>query len=98
MDKEGDRMNKKLTCSVCGGEIQETSKAFCCSNWRRMDGGCCFMIWKDNYGATFDENDAEKLIEGKSVIKYNISKNGSKYPVRYVLDENHKQHFIGLND
>lgn len=56
------------------------------------------MIWKDNYGATFDENDAEKLIEGKSVIKYNISKNGSKYPVRYVLDENHKQHFIGLND
>ena len=86
MDKEGDRMNKKLTCPICGGEIQETSKAFCCSNWRRMDG------------ATFDENDAEKLIEGKSVIKYNISKNGSKYPVRYVLDENHKQHFIGLND
>lgn len=77
-------MTKNLKCPVCGGDITETAKGFSCKNWADDKGGCKFTIWKESCGAVFDEDDAEKLINGERVQKTNISKEGKPYEAEWV--------------
>ena len=39
-------------CPQCGGSIIEGKRGFGCSNWKKEDGGCSFVIWKTISGKT----------------------------------------------
>ena len=86
-------MLQDTKCPLCGGEIISTTRSYSCENWKREDGGCQFCIWKEAFGALFDENDAEALIAGKTVQKYNISKKGNPYLANWKLDSQLKMHY-----
>lgn len=38
------KKNIGINCPVCGGQVQETDKAFGCAQWRN---GCKFTLWKN---------------------------------------------------
>ena len=86
-------MSKMLICPLCGGEILEHTKSFSCSNWKRKDGGCKFTIWKNSYGAEFNEEDVAKLLAGENVEKTNLSMDGEEYQALWFLNENHTARF-----
>ena len=82
-----------LKCPMCGGEVTEKEKSFSCSNWKSIDGGCKFTIWKESFGARFTKEDVEKLINGEVIVKTNISKSGNEYPANWLLDNDNKAVF-----
>lgn len=84
-------MKKELACPLCGGRVIETAKGFACENWPGVKGACRFTVWKESYGAGFDEGDVERLVAGESVRKVNTSKDGSKYEADWMLSENEKK-------
>ncbi|MCP4156551.1 MAG: hypothetical protein GY757_53045 [bacterium] len=51
VNNNGDyRIESKILgkCPVCKkGDITEGKKGFGCSSWRKEDGGCKFVIWKE---------------------------------------------------
>lgn len=84
-------MKKELACPLCGGRVIETAKGFACENWPGVKGACRFTVWKESYGAGFDEGDVERLVAGESVRKVNTSKDGSKYEADWMLSEDEKK-------
>lgn len=84
-------MKKELACPLCGGRVIETTKGFACENWPGMKGACRFTVWKESYGAVFDEGDVERLIAGESVRKVNTSRDGSDYEADWMLSEDGKK-------
>ena len=70
-------------CPNCGALVYETQKGFSCSNWSDKDNPCKFTIWKESYGAQFDEADAKEILSGKNVRKQNVSADGEAYDVEW---------------
>lgn len=92
-------MKKELACPLCGGRVIETAKGFACENWPGMKGACRFTVWKESYGARFDEGDVERLLAGESVRKVNMSRNGSEYRADWMLPEEGKEPvFVRVED
>lgn len=52
-------------CPVCGGEVIEKFKNYGCSNWKKTDGGCPFVIWKTIAGKKISAKAARYLLSGK---------------------------------
>ena len=86
-------MLNTVKCPICGGRIVEHKKSFSCENWKVEDGGCGFAVWKNNFGASFTEEDVVQLIQGNSVEKENISKAGNPYKAIWNLNEEKKAWF-----
>ncbi|MDM8552312.1 topoisomerase C-terminal repeat-containing protein, partial [Desulfobacterales bacterium HSG2] len=50
-------------CPACGGEVTDGNKSYGCSNWKDMDGGCRFNIWKNIAGKEITPQIAEELLQ-----------------------------------
>ena len=57
-----------VVCPLCGKPVQETDKAFGCTDWR---GGCNFTLWKDALsrrgGPRLNAATVSKLLKDKKV-------------------------------
>ncbi|MEZ4527537.1 MAG: DNA topoisomerase 3 [Desulfobacterales bacterium] len=53
------------TCPVCGGKIIEWKRGFGCSNWRKEDGECRFVVWKIISGKILPPSVIAELITKK---------------------------------
>jgi len=75
-------------CPACGGEVIDTPKAYGCSNWKDIDGGCKFKIWKTIAKRDITPNEARQLIETGTTDLLNgfMSKKGNSFDARLVLD------------
>lgn len=80
-----------LKCPKCGHEIQETDKAYGCSDWKN---GCKFTIWKTFMGAKITESDVEKLLGGGTIEKTVKSKAGKTWKQKLKLDNEEKIEFV----
>lgn len=54
-------------CPRCSGEIIEGRKGFGCGNWRKADGGCGFVIWKELSSKQLTSEMASELLKGKTL-------------------------------
>lgn len=72
-------------CPNCGGQVYETAKGFACANWSDETNPCRFTIWKESYGADFDEADAVALLNGKHIRKQNVTMDGEIYDTEWFL-------------
>ena len=82
-----------LVCPVCGAAIQETDKAYGCSDWRN---GCKFTIWKTMSGKKLTKSQVKALIEKRKtgLIKgFKSSRTGKSFDAYLVLDENNQVKF-----
>ncbi|MCP4347684.1 MAG: DNA topoisomerase III [Desulfobacterales bacterium] len=52
-------------CPVCGGKIIEGKRGFGCSNWKKQDGECRFVIWKNISGRMITPPVISKLLDKK---------------------------------
>ncbi|MFA9396447.1 MAG: DNA topoisomerase 3 [Halodesulfovibrio sp.] len=68
-------------CPLCGGEVTDLDKRYACSNWKRDDGGCLFVIWKNMFGRAIDETIVDELLtKGRTAEPLDlISKAGKEY-------------------
>ncbi len=75
-------------CPRCGGEIIEGKKGYGCSNWRKEDGSCRFVIWKTIAGKKISKSAVTQLLQ--KGITQNIpgftSKQGKKFSARLKID------------
>ncbi len=53
------------TCPDCGGKIIEGKRGFGCSNWRKEDGECRFVVWKVISGKILPPSVIAELIAKK---------------------------------
>jgi DNA topoisomerase-3 len=74
-------------CPVCGGNIVDSPKAYGCANWKDIDGGCKFAVWKTIAKRETTKEDAIQLIETGStdILDGFISKNGKAFCARLTL-------------
>ncbi len=86
-------MSIEEKCPLCGGDIMETTRGFCCGNWKEEDGGCKFTIWKEAYGAKFNREDVAALIKGSRIQKENRAKSGNIYQASWYLDAKKQARF-----
>ncbi len=74
-------------CPRCGGNIIEGKKGFGCANWRKTDGACRFVIWKNIAGKTISKSIVTQLLE--KGMTQNIagftSKKGKKFSARLKI-------------
>lgn len=83
-------------CPLCGGEVVERDKGFSCTRWKREDGGCLFIIWKNMFGRDIlEETVRELLTTGTTAEALSfVSRAGKPYSARLKLDEGQvKLHF-----
>ncbi len=76
-------------CPVCGGEIEETERAWGCSNWRTRDGGCKWRIWREVAGVQLSRDVLKELLaQGETAqrIMGFRSRKGTMFSARLVLD------------
>ncbi|MCG8532456.1 MAG: DNA topoisomerase 3 [Desulfovibrionales bacterium] len=68
-------------CPLCGGEIREQEKGYSCANWKKEDGGCLFVIWKQMFGRTIDREIVDELLtKGRTTEPLDmVSKAGKEY-------------------
>jgi DNA topoisomerase-3 len=52
-------------CPRCGGTIIEGKKGYGCSNWKKGDGGCHFVIWKTIAGKKINSQMVQELLVKK---------------------------------
>lgn len=75
-------------CPVCGAKIIEGNRGYGCSNWRKIDGGCGFVIWKTFKGKKLTPANIKTLVSGKKtracVFK---SGDGKKFKARIKLEK-----------
>jgi DNA topoisomerase-3 len=87
--KKPKKLSKKILaeCPVCGGEIVATPKAYGCANWKDIDGGCKFVIWKTIAKRDITQEEAIQLIETATtdLLDGFISKNGKTFRARLTL-------------
>ena len=61
-------MPKELSrCPNCGGKIIEGKRGFGCSNWKKEDGGCSFVIWKTLSGKIITPRIMHSLLFNKKI-------------------------------
>ena len=75
-------------CPLCGGEILDLEKRYACSNWKRDDGGCLFVIWKTMFGRTMDKTIVDELLtKGRTAEPLElVSKAGKEYSAFLKID------------
>lgn len=71
-------------CPLCGAQVIEQPKSFCCSRWRE---GCGLTIWKSVSGKRISARTAKALLrDGKTaVLKGFKSKSGQPFSARLKL-------------
>lgn len=86
-------------CPICGKNVIETPKAYCCENNNRDVHDCKFIIWKNIKGSAITPNNAKDLSLGKKISKTFTWKSGkkSKAEMIYNLSTN-KTEFVFEND
>lgn len=73
-------------CPLCKNKILESQKAFFCTNIK-TEPKCQFIINKNAFGAGFDADDLQMMINGKKTKTKSIkSKNGNTYHAKFSLD------------
>jgi DNA topoisomerase-3 len=72
-------------CPLCGSEVVDQAKNYCCSGWQR---GCKFAIWKTIAGKGITPRTAQTLLkQGRSqVLKGFASKSGKPFEARLRLE------------
>jgi len=87
--KKPKKLSQKMLpeCPVCGGEIIDTPKAYGCSNWKDIDGGCKFVVWKTTAKREITKEEAIQLMETGTtdLLDGFISKNGKPFRARLIL-------------
>ena len=87
--KKTKKLSKKVLaeCPVCGGDIVDTPKAYGCANWKDVDGGCKFVIWKTIAKREITNEESIQLIETGTtgLLDGFISKNGKAFRARLTL-------------
>ena len=81
---------KLATCPACGGDVVENQKGFGCANWKKEDGACPFVIWKNFYDKKITSAQAKTLIQKgeTSKIKGWVSRNTQKeFDAKLQLEE-----------
>ena len=53
------------TCPNCKGNIIEGKKGFGCANWRKDDGACRFVVWKQIMGRDISADVVVELLKNK---------------------------------
>jgi len=76
-------------CPMCGGNVITTPKAYGCANWKDIDGGCKFTIWKTIAKRDITPDEAIQLIETGTtdLLQGFKSKKGNDFSARLVLQE-----------
>jgi DNA topoisomerase-3 len=87
--KKPDKTSPKILaeCPVCGGNVMETPKAYGCANWKDIDGGCKFVIWRTIAKRETTKEEAIQLIETGSTDPLDgfISKAGKTFRARLTF-------------
>jgi DNA topoisomerase-3 len=76
-------------CPVCQGFVIEGKKGFGCSNWRKKDGACSFVIWKTIAGRPISKNAVGQLLN-TGVTDFMVgflSKKGKHFSARLKLQK-----------
>ena len=54
-------------CPACGeGDLVESAKAWGCSRWKSVDGGCPYTIWKTVAGKKLTVGQIKQLLAGET--------------------------------
>ena len=87
-------------CPRCGGDIIEGERGFGCSNWRKKDGACRFVIWKTIAGKKIPKTAVRKILaKGVSdTIKGFKSKSGKTFSARLKLNDDQSGEFAVVFD
>jgi len=74
-------------CPACGGEIIEGKKGFGCKNWREMDGGCRFVVWKEMSGTKITPETLQIILTGEVTPAMSfISREGKEFSASLKLE------------
>ncbi len=87
-------------CPRCGGDIIEGERGFGCSNWRKKDGACRFVIWKTIAGKKIPKTAVRKIL-AKGVsdnIKGFKSKSGKTFSARLKLNDDQQAQYAVVFD
>ena len=94
-DEPENKVLEEVKCPVCGGNIVKGHLGYRCSNYSKEETenekSCKFFIGKIA-GKELDEEQVIKLLKDKSTDKLEgfISKKGSEFSAKLVLDETNK--------
>jgi DNA topoisomerase-3 len=71
-------------CPLCGGDVVESKKSFCCANWNTT--GCKFGVWKQISGHKMTQAQVKELLAKKKtkLLKFK-SKTGNAFTAHLVL-------------
>ncbi len=76
-------------CPACGGELEESPRAYGCANWRDADGGCRVTVWKIIAGRTVSREEAKQLLAGETIGPFSdfVSRKGSPFTASIALEK-----------
>jgi DNA topoisomerase-3 len=77
-------------CPRCGGDVIEGQKGFGCSNWRKKDGACRFIIWKTIAGKTIAKSTVRQILaKGVSdrIEGFKSGKTGKDFAARLRVND-----------
>ena len=85
--RPGERWTEIGVCPCCGKTVREYPKSYACE--AVQSGGCGFVVWKKIAGKEITPTQAKKLINNgvTDTIKGFVSKKGTKFDARLVLDD-----------
>lgn len=74
-------------CPACGGRVVEGKEGYGCSNWRKQDGSCRFVIGKKAAGKAIPPSAVSQLLEKglTDELEGFVSKNGTVFSARLKL-------------
>ncbi|MCP4156550.1 MAG: DNA topoisomerase III [bacterium] len=82
IDEMGSIKSFRLAdCPACGGGIIEGKKGFGCSNWRKEDGGCKFVIWKTVSGMKIDISNVREMISKNASGPFKLVRDNGSFRV-----------------
>lgn len=81
---------ENVKCPLCGAAVAEREKNWSCSKW--SETGCPFTIWKQTFGHTLTEADAEGLIKGEKIGPFELkAKDGHPFTAALQYDVENKK-------
>lgn len=83
----GDTQNLG-NCPACGGRIIEGKRGYGCSNWREVDGGCRFVVWKTISGKSISKTLAGNLIKKRKAGPFDgfVSDDGKPFSASLAIE------------
>ena len=69
------------SCPACGGDIIEGNRGFGCSNWKKEDGECRFVVWKLTSGRVITPYMIKSLLVNKKFgpVDGFVDENGNEF-------------------